>query len=56
MTTCTDKAKTNWVRMILRAKKRLRAHLKRKKSHGMVMFIYMNWVHVSALQPLNAHG
>ena len=40
--------------MILRAKKRLRVHLKSKKIYGMVMFIYMNAVNYSALQLSNA--
>ena len=41
------------MRMILWDKKRLRAHLKRKKRHGIVMFVSMNEVNNYALQPLN---
>ena len=35
-------------------KKILRAHLKIYKRHGMFMFVYMNTVNNSALQPSNA--
>ena len=44
------------VRMILRAKKRLQSHLKRKKRHGMVMLVCMNAVKHSALQPSKARA
>ena len=40
--------------MILRAKKILREHMKRKKSHGKVMFVSMNVVNKNVLQPSNA--
>ena len=38
------------------AKKILQAHLKRKKKHGMGMFMYMNAVNYSALQTSNARA
>ena len=40
--------------MLLRERKILQAHMKRKKSHRVVMFIYMNVANYPALQPLNA--
>ena len=55
-TRCTDKEKKLWVCMLLRTKKRLRSHPKRKKRNGIVMFIYMNVVNYSALQPSNTRA
>ena len=40
--------------MILRVNNILQAHLKRNKKHKMVMFVYMNVLKNSELQPLNA--
>ena len=40
--------------MILRENKRLLAHLKINKRHGMVMLLSMNAVNNYALQPSNA--
>ena len=39
--------------MILRAKKRLRACLKRKKNHVMVMFVCMDAVNTYAIRRMN---
>ena len=39
--------------MILRDKKRIQAHMKKNKSHGMVMFVSMNAVNNYALQHMN---
>ena len=39
--------------MILRAKKRVQSHLKINNRHGMVMFVSMNAVNNSELQPSN---
>ena len=44
------------VRMILRENKRLRAHLIRKKKHILVIFVYVNAVNFSSLQPSNTHA
>ena len=44
------------VLIILRANKRLRTHLKRKKNHKTVIFLSMNAVTNYALQPSNVHA
>ena len=48
------KMKKPQVCMILRENKRLLAHLKINKRHGMVMLLSMNAVNNYALQPSNA--
>ena len=53
-TRCADKYNKLQVHVIIRVKKRLRAHLKRKKGKTMVVFVYMNMVKNYALKPLNA--
>ena len=44
------------VRSILRATKKLQEHVKRKKNHGMVMFLYMNAENYSAFKPSNTYA
>ena len=42
--------------MILRAKKRLRENMKRKKRHVMLMFVSMNTVNTSNVQHMNTRA
>ena len=44
------------MRIILRAKKIIQTHMKINKMQRIVMFVYLNAVNYSALQPLNTHA